>query len=296
MQRTAVMPSILDLAPSFTRSLRAGRKSPKTIVTYLEAVNGLALFPAAVGDIKREHVEAFIEDLLAAWKPATAANRYKSLRVFFNWCVDEGEIQASPMAKMHPPKMGETRMRVLTVEELRALIKVCDGPTFEDRRDVALIMVFIDTGGRLSEITNLRPADVDLDGQVLRVIGKGDRARDLPIGSRTVKALDRYERVRRQHPAAELDSWWLGRKGAMGTTGIQQMLRRRAADAGLEPIHPHLFRHAFAHAYLAAGGSESNLMSLTGWQDRSMLQRYAASTAAERARAEHRKLSPVDRL
>src|SRR5438046_470796 len=117
MVGTAVMPGILDLAPSFARSLRAGNKSPKTVVTYLEAVNGLAAFlaetgmPAEVPNIRREHVEAFIEHLLGQWKPATAANRYKSLRVFFNWCVDEGEISDSPMAKMHPPGTGEQRMR-----------------------------------------------------------------------------------------------------------------------------------------------------------------------------------------
>jgi site-specific recombinase XerD len=140
----------------------------------MEAVNGLSAFLSAAGmplqveSIRREHVEAFVEDLLASWKPTTAANRYKSLRVFFNWCVDEGEIQTSPMARMKLPKLGEERMRVLTAHELRTLLKVSNGPSFDDRRDTALLMVFIDTGGRLSEIVNLRTADVDLDGLRLR--------------------------------------------------------------------------------------------------------------------------------
>jgi site-specific recombinase XerD len=172
------------------------------------------------------------------------------------------------------------RMRVLTVDEHRSLLKACNGPSFEDRRDTALLMVFLDTGGRLSEVVNLRVPDVDLDAQVLRVVGKGDRARDLPIGAKTVMALDRYERVRRAHPHGHLDSYWLGRKGRMTQTGVQQMIRLRAASAGLDGIHPHLFRHSFAHSYLAQGGSETNLMALTGWQDRTMLSRYAASTAA----------------
>lgn len=248
--------------------------------------------PAEVSNIRGEHVEAFTEYLLGRWKPATAANRYKSLRVFFNWCVAEGEIAASPMMKMHPPGTGEQRMRVLTVEELRLLLKAADGPDFDERRDTALLMAFIDTGARLSEIVNLTTTDVDLDQGVLRVIGKGNRARDLPLGAKAIKALDRYERVRRAHPQSHLDWFWLGRKGGVTQTGVQQMLRRRAERADIGRIHPHLFRHSFAHAYLAAGGGETNLMALTGWQDRSMLQRYAA----ERARAEHRRLSPGDRL
>jgi site-specific recombinase XerD len=302
MVRTAVMPTIVDLAPSFARSLRASNKSPKTLVTYLEAVDGLAAFltaqgmPAELVHVKREHVEAFIEYLLAQFRPATALNRYKSLRVFWNWAVDEGEIERSPMEKMHPPKLGEDAMRVLTVDEIRALLKTCDGPDFENRRDAALVMVFTDTGGRLSEITNLRAEDVDLDEGILRVIGKGNRARELPIGAKTVRALDRYDRIRRQHPYADLPWYWLGRKGRMGTTGVQQMFKRRADDAGIGRINPHLFRHSFAHAYLSSGGSETNLMALTGWTDRTMLQRYAKSTQAERAKAEHRRLSPGDRL
>jgi hypothetical protein len=108
------------LLASFVRNLRARNLSPRTIETYSEGCNQFAAFleergmPAAVESIRREHVEAWIESLLQQWKPATASNRYRALQSFFKWCVEEGEISDSPMARMRPPQVPETPPDVLT--------------------------------------------------------------------------------------------------------------------------------------------------------------------------------------
>jgi site-specific recombinase XerC len=99
--------------------------------------------PTAVDRINRDHVETFIADQVARWKPKTAQIRYGSLLQFFKWCVEEGEIAGSPMVNMKPPAVPEIPVPVVDDDVLKKLLKACDGASFDDRRDTAILRMSV---------------------------------------------------------------------------------------------------------------------------------------------------------
>jgi site-specific recombinase XerD len=293
----------LTLAASFDRHLAAENKSANTRKHYAWAISRLRDYladrgmPREPAHIRREHVEAFLADVLAERSPATAAAAYRGLRVFFGWLVDEGEIQRSPMERMKMPAIPETPPAVLSDAQLARILKTVEGGRdFLARRDAAILRLLIDTGMRRAEIAGLALTDVDLDQRVAFVVGKGRRPRACPFGAKAARAIDRYLRVRDGHAHAAGPALWLGHKGPMTRDTIAAIVKRRAAEAGIPDVHPHLFRHAFAHAWLGQGGQEQDLMRLGGWRSRQVMARYGAAAADERAREAYRRLSPGDRL
>jgi site-specific recombinase XerD len=281
--------------------LEAAKRSERTIQAYTEAAELLAAFRPGVDfeDLTRADLTAFFADYGRRHRASSAAVRFRSLRRFFGWMVAEEIIEVSPMARLAMPKVPRNPVPVLGDDQIERLLKVTSGKGFEQRRDHAVLRVWLDTGIRLGEMAGLRLADVDLTPRRsrLRVTGKGDKTRIVPVGAKTALALDRYlNRDRVKHPQAELPELWIGaRAQGMTESGITQMLRRRAAEAGIDHLHPHMFRHTFAHEWRRSGGDDDSLMMIMGWDSRAMLHIYAASTSAERAAEAHRRLSPGDR-
>jgi site-specific recombinase XerD len=302
--RSAPAAELSDMLRDFERSLRAERKSPKTILAYMSTGEAFRKFlhaeslPTDVKEIKREHVERYINSLVdRGLKDTTVASHYRCLQQLFRYLEDDDVIERSPMAKMRPPKMGEVLVPTLSNAEVKALLATCNGNDFESRRDLAIIALFIDSGLRLSELTGLHRTAIDLDNGVAVVTGKGNKMRLGRFSGTTGRYLTRYLRARNERKDADLPALWLGAtgRGPLTSVGIARLITRRGKEAGIE-LHPHMLRHTLAHHYRLNGGDEGSLMTLGGWNSRSMLDRYGKSVAAERAGEAHLRFSPIDNL
>lgn len=308
-------PDIRELLESWRLALDQEEKAPGTIRSYLDTVRKTAGWlaeaghPTSVEEITPEHLRAYLAARKEATSAGNAAKDFRNLRVFFGWCVAEGErTPPSPMERVGKIKVAKKAHKIFTDDELTALVKACSGADFESKRDLAIIRILIDNGVRVSGLAGLRYApgdekvnDVFVSRHRLRVRLKGGRTFWAPIGKKAAVALDRYIRARARQPYAESPWLWLPVKGRATATGdmrltasgIQQMLERRGEQAKVTDVHPHRFRRTMASTW---EGDSMELMDIGGWESLEMVRLYSREGREERAREAHARLSPGDRI
>ena len=306
-------PHLDDLVSAFRRSLRGAKKAERTITLYCMSVRFFCDWlttqgrPHTLDQLTRHAITAWLADLSDRNEANTVKTRLAGMRRFCRWLEVEGEVDKAPTHGVEVPEVTDKPVRVLTDDEIKTLLKACQVPRgkagvyeraiFDGRRDEVILRVLLDCGLRVSELTGVGLDDVDLEQEVVYVVGKGSRPRAVPFSASTGTAIDRYLRVRRVHPYARRTSaLLLAERGAISADGVRWRLQVLGEAAGVDDLHPHALRHTFAHRFLVAGGQERDLMMLAGWRSSAMLAVYARSTAVERAHAAHRKLGLGDTL
>jgi site-specific recombinase XerD len=312
--RASAGPPLTAFVTSWQLALEAAAKSPRTIRSYLDSVRALHAFltaqgmPSDVEGVEAGHLRAFLLSEERRTSATSAAVHFRNLRVFFGWLAGEEErSNPNPMSRVEGPKVTKKAKPFLDDEELARLLETCQGSSFADRRDTAILRVLIDTGLRVSGLANLRydqndetSNDVFLTQRRLRIRRAGGDETWVPIGRKAAAAIDRYIRMRARQDQASSPWLWLGLQGHntahMTDSGIRGMVGRRGEQAGIQNVHPHRFRRSFADKWLAAGGSTDDLMHITGWKTYDMVREYTEARGIARAHDAHARISPGDRL
>jgi site-specific recombinase XerD len=178
----------------------------------------------------------------------------RAIKTFFNWLYKEGYTEEHRLERLKQPKAPKKLIDPLTEVEIAAILSSIDYQTSWGPRNSAIVLLYLDTGLRLTELGNMQMADLHLEDSYVKVMGKGQKERIVPFGSSAQKALMKYIFHFRPEPLRDAQVLLNLDGGPMTETGLKLMIRRLAKSSGVERLHAHLLRHTFAVNYLMNGG------------------------------------------
>jgi integrase/recombinase XerD len=269
-----------DRAVDSFLALSATRLAPRTVEAYRRDLADAAAFLEASPDkATPERLAAYVASMRARGLAATTiGRRIAALRSFYRHQMLIGARADNPAAKLDLPRRARTLPRTLSPGEAERLMEAAAGTAPRALRDRALVELMYGAGLRVSEAVGLDRSAVDLEGRLVRCLGKGSKERVVPIGREAANALRRYLARgrpfldRRHRPELFLNA----QGGALTRAGAFLILRKLAATAGLEPdrVHPHLLRHSFATHLLEGGADLRSVQEMLGHADLSTTERY----------------------
>jgi len=241
--------------------------SENSVEAYLHDIDKLTSYLEQAG-ITRSPKEVELKDLELFLKwitelgmmPGSQARIISGLKSFFKYCLMEQITSADPTALLEAPKLKRHLPDVLSFEEIESIIGQIDLSTAEGGRNKAMLETLYSCGLRVTELVNLRISCLHLDVGFIRVIGKGDKERLVPIGSDAVKYIGIYKNTIRVHTPikpGQHDILFLNRRGAgLSRVMVFLIIKELAKKAGIKKvISPHTFRHSFA-THLVEGGAD----------------------------------------
>ena len=299
----------LELEGKSERTIGWYRQKLDAFQHYLSELNGQVL----VRDLSLEAARNFVKTLMdqesfykdhptreevhRSLSVQTIHGYVRSLRAFASWLEEEGYTDVNPLRRLKPPRLPEVLIQPLTEDEIRKILLAIPHNSSEGVRNYAIVLMFLDTGIRLSELANLKLADIDYGLGQFKVFGKGSRERLVPIGHTAQRSVINYVDGKRPDPVNPREELvFLTVAGdPMSRNSIGKVVQRLARRSKVERLHPHLFRHTFAVRYLMNGGDVFSLQKILGHRSLEMTRRYVQLAGAE-IKDKHRLFSPVDNL
>ena len=253
------------------------RMSPNTLDGYRRDLLALEAWAGAqaraLETLDGEDIRAFVAaEHRRGLSPKSLQRRLSAVRSCYRWLLKQGRVAANPAAAVRAPKAPRKLPQVLDPDEAKALVEVpTDVPL--GLRDRALLELFYSSGLRLSELCGLRWGDLDLEGGLVTVLGKGSKQRTVPVGSHACKALREWRAA--QAGADNKAPVFPGRNGPITPRAVQLRLRQLAQRQGLfKREHPHLLPHSYASHVLESSGDLRGVQELLGHADIATTQIY----------------------
>lgn len=258
----------MNLLDSYIYYLKIERKlSPNTVAAYSRDVRDLLSGRGNPVEMGPDDIAGYLESVSGSISKRSQARVLSSLRSFFDWLVLEGERADNPCDGIDAPKLGRYLPDVLSVDEVDSIISSVPGDDAFALRDRAILETLYGCGIRVSELCGLRMSYVYADRHFIRVIGKGDKERLVPLGEAAEDAIASYRAVRPMpFSSAEDDILFLSKSGRrLSRVSVFTMVKKYAMAAGIrKEISPHTFRHSFATHLIENGADLRAVQEMLG--------------------------------
>lgn len=263
------------------------RLSRHTLTNYQRDLNAFAQYCDKVfsdelqqwPDILSSHIRLYISKRHQQGLAASSLQRnLSSLRSFFNYLLKQKLLSCNPANGLSAPRRGRHLPHVLDVDQTSRLMEIPTGDDIQAIRDKAILELFYSAGLRLSELTQLNLNDYEQAGSRIRVIGKGNKQREVPVGKHARTAINTWLKFRKDfiRTDSESDALFLGVQGKrISPRTIQKRINEWAIKQGIDlHVHPHMLRHSFASHILESSGDLRAVQELLGHSDISTTQIY----------------------
>ena len=277
----AKVPDDAQLA-SFARHIDKARNlSPLTTKSYLRDLSRLQSLlddkpVETLKDVDTQHIRSLLATLHKEGMANTSLQRWlSSVRAFFRYALLEGWVDHNPADGLQAPAKAKKLPKLMDADEAIQLVSI-DGDDWHSLRDRALLELLYSSGLRLAEIANVDIDDIHFGEATVRVTGKGDKTRIVPVGNCALEAIKHWLKVRSERALENEKALFVSQRGKrISHRAIQQRVKLIAQQQGIsQPIHPHMLRHSFASHMLESSGDLRGVQELLGHANLSTTQIY----------------------
>ncbi len=238
-----------------------------------EDTESQAIFMDRVKDVDHKNIRKYMAAMvMRKISKKTISRRLSALKVFFDYLIRTGKIQLNPAEAIPFPKLEKTLPKAVGVDDIFKLLDNTKTETWLDKRNLAMFETFYSTGMRISEIHGMNMADIDFKTQVIRVIGKGNKERIVPVGTRALDTIKTYRACLKEEFKAVFVNKDFNR---LGKRSIRRILDKIVLECGIGlKISPHTLRHSFATHMLDSGADLRGIQEILGHASLSTTQVY----------------------